>query len=353
VADVALMTLRATVLGVGIGLALGWFVVTVRRRLDDSALESGISLLTPFVTYQLADRIGGSGVLAVVTLGFVLRRHDLAISTPATRITTRDVWHAVDFVGTTLVFMLVGIQIGAATAVHMSRGFIWAGVLVATSAIVLRLAWMLVVPRLSRTLHIHDQDAPPSPSWRELTVLGWSGMRGVVSLALALALPDTTTSGEPLPWRGAVILLSFAVIMATLVLQGLTLVPLTRLLRVGDPNAERMAEHRVRERARRGARALVLRAAPAGTLPPEECSRLAEAIDSGKVGIAAGGPPAAREILEKAIEVQRAIVTRARDGGRIGDPLAQRLEGELDRDLVRLRDEEATSRLREQRKPAR
>lgn len=344
--NVAFALLKEAPLGVAVGLALGWLVVQVRRKLDDSALETGISLLTPFVTYQLADRLGGSAVLAVVTLGFVLRRHDLAISTAATRLTTRDVWRAVDFMGTTLVFMLIGIQIGAATAVPMTAGLIRAGALVAGSAILLRLAWMLGVPHLMRVLHIGDAGVGPAPSWRELFVLGWSGMRGVVSLALALALPVTTASGAPFPGRTVVILLSFAVIMATLILQGLTLVPLTALLHVGDPGSEERAERRVRERARRAARAAVLRAAPAGTLPPDECRRLAQVIDSGELGIASGGKPASREVLERAIEVQRSIVSRARDAGRIGDPLAQRLEGELDRDLVRMRDQEANSRLR-------
>ena len=347
--EVVFALVREAPLGVAVGLALGWLVVWVRRRLDDSALETGISLLTPFVTYQLADRLGGSAVLAVVTLGFVLRRHDLAISSASTRLTTRDVWRAVDFVGTTLVFMLIGIQIGAATAVPMSAGFLGAGALVAASAILLRLVWMLIVPHLTRVLRIGDPGVGPAPSWRELVVLGWSGMRGVVSLALALALPVSTANGAPFPGRIVVILLSFAVIMATLVLQGLTLMPLIAVLHVGDPAAERRAERRVRERARRAARAAVLRAAPAGTLPADECKRLAEVIDSGEVGIAAGGKRSSREVLERAIEVQRSIVTRARDGGRIGDPLAQRLEAELDRDLVRMRDEDENSRLRERR----
>ena len=338
--DTLIALVREAPEGVLIGFAIGWVVVQIRRRLDESALESGISLITPFITYQLADRLGGSAVLAVVTLGFVLRRHDLEISSAETRLTTRAVWRAVDFVGTTLVFMLIGIQIGAATAVPIGRELIGAGVLVAASAIVLRLAWMLGVPHLTRALHFGDRAAEAVPSWRELTILGWSGMRGVVSLALALALPLTTSAGDPFPGRSIVILLSFAVIMATLILQGLTLVPLTRLLHVGDPESETRAEQRVRNRARRAARALVLRAAPAGDLPTAECERLAQVIDTGEVGIAAGGVPASRRMLERAIEVQRAIIARARDAGRIGDPLAQRLEGELDRDLVRLRGEQ-------------
>jgi len=340
----ALALVREAPEGVLIGFVIGWIVVQIRRRLDDSALESGISLLVPFITYQLADRLGASAVLAVVTLGFVLRRHDLEISSPATRLTTRTVWRAVDFIGNTLVFMLVGIEIGAATAAPIGRSMIGAGALVAASAIVLRLAWMLGAPHLMRALGMNADE--PAPSWRELTVLGWAGMRGVVSLALALGLPFTTNTGAALPARNEIILLSFAVIMATLVLQGLTLVPLTHLLHVGDPGAERRAEQQVRDRARRAARALVMRSDAAGELPHTECVRLAEVMDTGEVGIAAGVKPKSREILERAIEVQRSIVARARDGGRIGDPLAQRLEGELDRDLLRLREEDANSQLR-------
>jgi CPA1 family monovalent cation:H+ antiporter len=167
----------------------------------------------------------------------------------------------------------------------------------------------------------------------------------MVSLALALALPYSTAAGAPFPARTVVILLSFAVIMATLILQGLTLVPLTRLLRVGDPTTEVRSEQRVRERARRAARASIMRVVATNRVPLGECHRLADVIDSGEVGIAAGGPSESRLVLENALEVQRSIVARAREEGRIGDPLSQRLEAEIDRDLVRLRDEGASSSL--------
>ena len=336
--DTALAVVREAPAGVAIGLVFGWIAVQIRRRLDDSSLEIGISLLLPFVTYQLADRLGGSAVLAVVTLGFVLRRHDVEISSPATRLTTRAVWGAVDFVGTTLVFMLIGLQIGAATAAPVTSAFLRASALVAASVVGLRLAWMLCVPHITLALRFHT--AERVPSWRELTVLGWAGMRGVVSLALALALPLTTESGQPFPARTTIILLSFAVIMATLILQGLTLVPLTRLLHVGDAMAEPRAEQRVRGRARRAAHAAIMRVARTDRLPAGECQRLAEVIGTGEFGIAAGGTSESRAVLEQALDVQRSIVSRARDAGRIGDPLAQRLEAELDRDLVRLRGEE-------------
>ncbi|MFI5257396.1 MAG: cation:proton antiporter [Gemmatimonadales bacterium] len=341
-ADMALGIVREAPIGVVVGLVLGWIFVSTRRHLNDSSLETGISLVAPFVTYELAERLGGSSVLAVVTLGFVLRRFDVAMSGPATRLTTRAVWDAVDFVGTALVFMLIGIQIGAATAVRVSGGFIGACALVSASVIGVRLAWMLGVPHLTRLL---ARSNVPAPSWRELTVLGWTGMRGMVSLALALALPYSTAAGAPFPARTVVILLSFAVIMATLILQGLTLVPLTRLLRVGDPTTEVRSEQRVRERARRAARASIMRVVATNRVPLGECHRLADVIDSGEVGIAAGGPSESRLVLENALEVQRSIVARAREEGRIGDPLSQRLEAEIDRDLVRLRDEGASSSL--------
>lgn len=337
-ADTALAIVREAPLGIIIGLAAGWLFMKARRTLEDSALETGISLVAPFVTYELAERVGGSAVLAVVTLGFVLRRYDIEISSPATRLTTRAVWEALDFVGTALVFLLIGIQIGVASAVPVSGAFVGACALIAVSAIVLRLVWMLGIPHLTRLL---SHGAEPLPTWRERVVLGWAGMRGVVSLALAIALPISTANGEPFPARSVIILVSFAVIMATLILQGLTLMPLARLLRVGDPAAEVRAEQRVRERARRAAHATVMRIAATDRVTADECRRLVEAIDSGEIGIAVGGRSESRRALEEVLEVQRSIVARARDGGRIGDPLAQRLEGELDRDIVRLREEEA------------
>ncbi len=341
--DMLLAVARESAEGVAVGLALGWVSIQVRRRLDDPALETGISLLAPFVTYQLADRLGGSAVLAVVTLGLVLRRHDLRISEPATRLNTRAVWQALDFAGTTLVFMLIGIQLGAASAATITSGMVVAGAAVAGSVIALRLGWMLTVPHLTRVLGAAGRHSGPAPSWQELTVLGWAGIRGVVSLALALALPLTTASGAPFPGRSEIIFLAFAVILATLIVQGLTLVPLTRLLGVGDPEAEVRAEGRVRERARRAAQAVLRRVVTAERLPAETCRRIAAAVDGGEVGIAAGGAAEALGVLEDVIMVQRTVVAHARNLARIGDELALQLEAELDRDLVRLRGEAASA----------
>ncbi len=338
VPDMLVAFLRQATEGVAIGVALGWLSAQARRRLDDEPLETAISVLTPFVTYELAERLGGSAVLAVVALGFVLRRYDVHISGPSTRLTTRTVWRALDFVGTTLVFMLIGIQIGAATGGSVTADIVRTGAIVSAGVVGVRLVWMLVVPRVVRLLGAEGRKGGPAPSWQELTVLGWAGMRGVVSLALALALPFTTASGAPFPGRPQIILLSFVVILATLMLQGLTLVPLTRLLGVGDPGAEAREEQQVRQRALHAAHAAVARASAAGQLPEAECRRIADVFESGDLGIAPGGAVESRGVIEEAISVQRTVVAHFRDLGRIGDPLALRLEAELDRDLVRLRD---------------
>ena len=329
----ALLTLVVSApLGIAIGLAVGWIATRLRRRADSVPLEVAISLVTPYLAYHVAERTGASGVLAVVTLGFMLRRYATHISSPAARLAARTVWSALRFGSTSLVFLLLGLLIGEIVVEQPRWSLLGAAAAVAAGVIALRMAWMYVVPSIASALRLRG--SPPT-SWSERTVLGWAGMRGMVSLALALALPHAL--GGTGDTRTTIILITFGVIFGTLVLQGLTLVPLVDWLGVGDPDRERNDERRARHRARRIGMLAVQRSL--GETDHALCDQLVERVSTGALGVASRGhgerDPRRRIGVARAIDAQRSEVDRLRASSRLGEELAEELATELDLDAMR------------------
>ncbi|MGI8548552.1 MAG: cation:proton antiporter [Gemmatimonadaceae bacterium] len=321
--------------GVAVGLAAGYAVAPLRRRLDHVTLEAGISLFLPYVTYEIADRIGASAVLAVVTLGFILQRQETTASTAAVRLAARTVWASLRFASTALVFLLLGLLIGEATSTRVSSSLVLAGVAVTVAVIALRFLWIYTVPNLRGLRSGARSGTAPSP--REAAVLGWAGMRGVVSLALALALPALPSNGNGRP-RDSVLFITLIVIVGTLVLQGVTLLPLVTWLGVGDPDREAHDERRARARARRAGLAALDRTVHSDPSLAADCRALAERIADGSVGIAApgtlGGRPDKERPLASALEAERIAVMHMRDTGQIGESVAERLVTEVDVDSM-------------------
>jgi len=336
--------LRQVPAGVLVGLVIGWATNALRRRMDDVTVEGAISLLVPFVTYEVAIRLGVSGVLAVVTFGFMIQRHATEVAKPAARLAGRTIWSAVRFASSALVFFLLGLVIGEVLSTAMTSDELVSGVLVALTVIVLRLAWMYAAPHMTRLMRFRRPG--PVPTWRELTVLGWSGMRGVVSLALALALPplvSTDVANAVADPRTKIIVITFIVIVATLVAQGLALLPIVSRLRAGDPGREARDERRARARARDAGVRELLRIAEADPALSGICEMAASDVQSGELGIASNhiASAAAANALHAVLDAQRRVVVELRDGGDIGEGLAERLSTELDVDAMRLSGEVA------------
>jgi CPA1 family monovalent cation:H+ antiporter len=206
-----------------------------------------------------------------------------------------------------------------------------AGLVLAGAVVGVRLAWMWTVPRLFAA---GRHAAQPTTGWREQTVLGWAGMRGVVSLALALALPlSVGGTGET---RSTIIFMTFVVIFATLLVQGVTLLPLVNWLQVGDPRREARDESRARRRARHAGVFALRQRLQRSDLPQEHRESLIRRMSDGSIGIAAAGDdagrPGDREVLLVALDAQRRAIDRMRDAGQLGQALAERLDTELDLD---------------------
>ena len=338
-AHAVLALLKEAPIGVVIGLVAGWLAGALRQRVDSVPLEVSVSLATPYLAYHLADRFGGSAVLAVVALGLMLRSSSARVSSPVARLAARTVWSFLRYASTALVFVLLGLLIGEIAVDWPGWAVARAGIILGVAVIVVRLVWMMVIPRLVEML---GASSDPTPSLGERLVLGWAGMRGVVSLALALALPMSLGGDGEI--RRTIVFLTLVVIISTLLFQGITLLPLVQRLRVGDPDREEREERRARTRARRAGIAAANRANRARKAEQpdvalgDDSADLIARLESGSIGIASsgalGGHAEHGPALLQALDAQRRVVNRQRDAGRMGSALAERLDTELDLDAL-------------------
>jgi Na+/H+ antiporter len=242
--------------GVAIGLAVGWIIAFIRERTEDIQVSITISLLSGYMAFIPADQLGVSGVLAAVTTGIYMGVRGPSIIPARTRLQGVYVWEILDFLLNAALFVLVGLQLR--TVVDGLNGHDAGDVAayaLAISVVVIgaRVVWLNTMPYVIRALDRRPQQRLRRIGWRPRAVIAWSGMRGAVSLAAALALPLETHAGAPFPQRNLIIFLTFAVIFATLVLQGLTLPALIRGMGVTSDGSEEGEEVRARLEATRAA----------------------------------------------------------------------------------------------------
>jgi monovalent cation/hydrogen antiporter len=334
--------------GVLVGLLVGTMVRWALRLTDDSLAQIAITLLAPYTAWILAEQVHASAVLACVTGGLHLRQGFSAVVSPSTRIQARAVWDLVVFILNGVIFILIGLQLGAFRAAGLMDDpgtLVIQGAIISATAIVTRLVWVplaSVIPRLiSPALRRRD----PLPPWGQVSLVAWTGMRGIVSLAAALALPLTTAQGTPFPFREEVILLTFGVILSTLVLQGLSLRPLIRWLGLGHDDSLDIEEAFARETAARAALGR-LETLDGGSWSRDEIDRLrtlytqrvqrASPIELGEEGASARARAARRRLRHETLAAERRALIDLRDRGVISDEVLHRLEQELDVEAMRL-----------------
>jgi len=350
--------------GAAVGLGIGWLIGQVRRRTPKFPIvENTISLLTPFLAYIPADWLGLSGILAVVAVGLYLGRQGPRIVSAATRVQAESMWSMIQFLLESFIFLVVGLELPyvlRALRSHTLADLVRYGAVVALTAIVVRLIYTFAAVLLLR-ISRRRQGRPAEPSWREAAFIGWTAMRGGDSLVIALALPLRTAAGAPFPARELIIFLTFAVIFDTLVLQGLTLKPLLRWLRLKDggelddeeAHARRIAAEvglrRLDEEGRRdGVEPEMLR-----YLRRKYAARLdrwsardrdAHGAEDSEHRALAGrdGTGAEREatsyrrLRSAMIDAERRAVVKLRDEGAIGDEVLRRVQRDLDLETMLL-----------------
>ncbi|MCX6847984.1 MAG: cation:proton antiporter [Verrucomicrobia bacterium] len=240
--------------GIAIGLLVGWLAEQFHKHVDDAPIEVTVSLLTPFVAYLLAEKLDLSGVLAVVIAGLYLGWRMPELLNFKTRLQGGPVWEMVEFLLNGFVFILIGLQLPeviealSAQAIPTYRLILYA-LTTSLAVILVRFLWVFPAIYLPHWFLQSHSKHNPLPRWRHVMIIAWTGMRGVLSLAAALALPITRQDGTPFPGRDLILFLTFTVIIVTLVMQGLSLPPLIRWLGVKEDSSSAVEERKARLKA--------------------------------------------------------------------------------------------------------
>ena len=338
--------------GIAVGLAVGWLLGAVRRRIHDPEVENTISLLTGYAAFLPAEHLGVSGILAVVATGLYLGRMGPRFVAADTRVQSSGMWDVVVFVLEGLIFVVMGLSLrpilgslGGALARELALG----AVLVSLAVIVARFVWVFPAAyfrRLSPRVQRHE----PRPRWQFVTVVCWAGLRGGASLVLAAAIPTVTAAGTPFPSRDLIIAITYAVILVTLLGQGFTLAPLLRWLEVRETGEEeRREEIAARLRASKAALARLEELATAQWMHPETLAHTRDRyrhrtrrLHGQAKGVADGGEEtisvADRRLARELLVVERRELLRLRDDGTISDAVMRRVQREIDLEELLLGD---------------
>jgi monovalent cation/hydrogen antiporter len=328
-------------IGALIGLLVAWLTLWLTRLTKDPLAETLLSITAAYVAWVAAETVHVSAVLACVAGGLYLRQHFSTAISAVSRIQSKAVWDLLIFVMNALVFVLLGLQFGAMLQVveaGLLRTAIIDGLIIGVVAIVIRLLWVpagTAIPRwLSPALRARD----PFPPMKNVFLISWTSMRGIVSLATALALPKLLENGAPFPYRTEMILISMVVILLTLVVQGLTLAPLITAFKFA-PEHHHIAEERMarREALRRASETLEDLSREPGADPADIEYLRRELTERQRYAEHHGGGTAARRRLKhEVIEAQRRMIVRLRNEQAISDEVLRELETELDLEVLRI-----------------
>jgi CPA1 family monovalent cation:H+ antiporter len=335
--------------GIVVGLVAGRIIRELRARIDDPPIEITISILSGYAAYLPAEELGASGVIAAVTTGLYMGWHTPQLTTPLMRLQGVAVWEILTFLLNAVLFLLVGLQLPTVIDALSGRTtgdlVLWAA-LVSGAVILVRLLWMFTVPYFIRLVDRREiqrqRRAPPE----ERLIVGWAGMRGSVSLAAALAVPLTVDAGGAFPERDLIVFLAFAVILVTLVGQGLTLGPLIERLGVSDDGVEEREERVARQRmAEAGIERLEELGEP-DWISPESVGRARAQLDyrRRRWGALADGDGddledrvnAFRRLMYDLFDAQRSALIEMRNRGEISDEVRRKVERDLDLEESRL-----------------
>ena len=335
--------------GVALGLLVGAGARWVQRRLNDPPVQITISLLTPFAAYLLAEHAHVSGVLATVTAGIYLGWHSTAL--PArTRLQAQAFWEMVAFLLNGFIFVVIGLQLPeilrALSEEPLAR-LIGYGLLISGTVVIVRIAWVFPATYLPRWLSPKLRARDPALPWQQNVLIAWAGMRGVISLAAAFALPLVLANGRPFPGRSYILFLTFCVILTTLVFQGLTVPILIEKLGIRDDGTVDREEREARLQANEAAVDFIEQKALEEKMPEEVMARVrAEYCDRiAQLTACAGDPanpggelatPIYQQLQYGALGAERKTIVALRDSDQINDAALRRIQRDLDLAEARL-----------------
>ncbi|MFO0814993.1 MAG: Na+/H+ antiporter [Gemmatales bacterium] len=353
--DAVGLFLMTAIGGVIVGYLLGHAVTWIHRHLDEPTVETVLTLLTPYAAYLAAEQFHWSGVLATVTAGIHISRRQQEYFSPTLRLQATSVWNTLDFILNGLAFVLIGLQLPTVLRqLQREESLLLAAsitLVVYLAMVTIRMLWIWPAAWLPRVLSSRIRRREPMPKPSALVVIGWCGMRGVVSLAAALAIPHTMADGSPFPFRGMLLAITFGVVLGTLVIQGLTLAPLVRWLKLSNPQYSGDEEElQLRLELVAAAISYLETQEQYALSSPQMVARVREHFErQGELWLsqmamqhvskedAAEMARPSRELYLGAICAQRRLLHRMRDSGRVHGPGWQRLLDAVDLEEARFR----------------
>ena len=336
--------------GVAVGVAVGFVIRQVRRRIDHSPTEIAIALFSGYFAYLPAQALGVSAVLAAVSVGIYVGWYTPELTTVQTRLQGDAVWGILVFLLNALLFALVGLQLEPILhrlAGRSAASLAGDGAIVSAAVIVTRIVWMYPAAYVPRFLSRRIRERDPYPPWQYPAFLGWTGLRGAVSLAAALALPLSIHGGTPFPDRDLITFLAFSVILATLVVQGLTLPVVIRVLRLEADGLSAKEETKARILAAEAALARLDEVASEGWVREATLARMRGAyefrrnrfqarLDGEDDGSIEQQSQDYQRLRREVLDAERQAVVDLRRQGRINDVVMNRIQRDLDLEDARL-----------------
>jgi Na+/H+ antiporter len=330
--------------GVAIGLAVGYVIRLVRRRVDNPPVEVTIALLSGYLAYLPAIALGVSGVLAVVTIGVYMGWYTPELTSSRSRLAGDGFWEILIYLVNALLFGLLGLQLRNIVDALGSSSWselIADAALVCAVVVVTRLVWVPIFTYLPRALFRRIRERDPYPPWRYPALIAWTGIRGAVSLAAALALP------LDFPHRELIVFLTFSVILATLVGQGLTMAPLIRLLELEPDQVAEREDAKARIKAAEAALARLEELAGESWVREDTAERLRglygfrrdrfrARFDDGDDGAIEERSSHYQRLRRELLDAERAAVVALRNAGMINDDVMMRVVRDLDLEDSRL-----------------
>jgi CPA1 family monovalent cation:H+ antiporter len=328
--------------GIAFGLGVGYVVRRVRRRIEDPPIEVALAVLTGYLAFLPAAAIGVSGVLAAVTAGVYMGWYTPELTNVDTRLTGNAFWEILTFLVNALLFVLVGLQLRPITqALSGSRDYVADAALICVSVIALRLVWVPIFTYVPRFLFRSLRERDPYPPWQASAVISWSGIRGGVSLAAALALPTG------FPDRDLIVFVTFCVIVVTLVGQGMTLAPLIDAIELPVDEGAAREDAKARIKAAEAALARLEELEAEGAVATESAERLRgaygfrlnrfrERLDGGGNGEIEERSARYQRVRRELLDAERGAVVSLRNAGLIDEEVMNRVQRDIDLEASRL-----------------
>lgn len=343
----AAVDLGIAILGaIPIGLAVGWITARARRRANDPRVIVVIGMVTPYAAYIPAEWINASGILAVVVAGLYLGRRESQYESAETRLQARAFWDVLIFILNGALFILVGSELRPTWEGLRHHDFgrlAGSAALVCLAVIGARLAWVALTAYVPQVLGRRNSLTPaPGRTWRQVLLLGWAGPRGADTLVAALSIPLLTQQGAPFPARAEIIYLTFAVVMVTVIGQGLTLPLLVKRLALEEDHLEEQEESLARRAIAEAALARLAIVEQEEKTPAKSVAMLRRHYEH-DLNLVSGGDAAhslQEEVQHNALrrdllQTERNALVRLRDEGAISDQVLRRVQEDIDLEEAR------------------